>query len=345
VILTNRGIRFLILVCVLLILIPPSLSFAKDTTNTSKELTRAEINEARERLFEEMSVLTGIPWYYLAAIDQYEKTLTNANSKTRPPSEGLLNIYYTPAQWGGHFNPVLDETNPAAIAFFKGLGKDGSGDGLADRNNDRDVLYTMASHLLEHGTSADDFPAALWRYYHNSRSVTRITQFAKIYAAWNKMDLFEHSFPLPLRSDYSYRSTWGASRSFGGYRIHEGTDLFARYGVPVRSTCYGTIEIRGWNRFGGWRVGIRDLNNVYHYYAHMSGFNKKINAGDVVKPGDIIGWVGSSGYGKPGTQGKFAPHLHYGLYRDYGLAEWSFDPYPYLRKWEREERKQLRKSN
>jgi murein DD-endopeptidase MepM/ murein hydrolase activator NlpD len=336
-------IRFFIMFCVLIISIPSSLSLAKDTANTPKELTGAEIYEARERLFEEISILTGIPWFYLAAIDQYEKGLTNANSKTRPSREGVLHIYYSAAQWGGHFNPDPNETNPAAIAFFKGLGKDGSGDGLADRNNDSDVLYTMASHLLEYGTSAENFPAALWQYYHNSRSVQRITQFAKIYETFGKMDLFDHSFPLPLRSDYSYRSTWGASRSFGGYRIHEGTDLFARYGVPVRSTCYGVIEIRGWNRFGGWRVGIRDLNNVYHYYAHMSGFNKEINAGDVVKPGDIIGWVGSSGYGKPGTQGKFAPHLHYGLYRDYGLAEWSFDPYPYLRKWEREERKRLKK--
>jgi len=98
----------------------------------------------------------------------------------------------------------------------------------------------------------------------------------------------------------------------------------------------------GWNPFGGWRVGIRDTDNFYHYYAHLSGFNKKIKQGDIVTPGVVIGWVGSSGYGKPGTQGKFPPHLHYGIYRDNGSMEWSFDPYPLLKKWEREDFRKLK---
>lgn len=40
----------------------------------------------------------------------------------------------------------------------------------------------------------------------------------------------------------------------------------------------------------------------------------------------------------PGTSGKFPPHLHYGMYKDNGYTEWSFDPYPYLKQWERQER-------
>jgi len=193
--------------------------------------------------------------------------------------------------------------------------------------------------ISKKGVSPTDIGIGIWEYYRNDRSVKRIRQFARIYSTFGTLDLHEHSFILPLGGDYTYRSTWGAARSYGGYRIHEGTDLFAHYGMSVRSAAYGIIEQMGWNRYGGWRVGIRDLNNVYHYYAHLSGFNKKLKVGDVVKPGDVIGWVGSSGYGKPGTQGKFPPHLHYGMYRDNGLTEWSFDPYPYLRKWEREERK------
>lgn len=313
--------------------------------NNTSEKSKDEIFMERRTLFEKISAITGIPWYYLAAIDQYERALSIANSKTRPAREGILGVYYSPSEWAGLLNPDPNDTDPLSILFFKGIGKDGSGDGVADLNNDLDVMYTLSTRILKYGTSPNDFRIGLWEYYQSSRSVQRIEQFSKIYAKFDRLDLYEHSFPLPLRSDYSYRSTWGASRSYGGYRIHEGTDLFAGYGTPVRSTCYGVIEIRGWNRFGGWRVGIRDLNNVYHYYAHMSGFNKEISRGDVVEPGVVIGWVGSSGYGKPGTQGKFAPHLHYGVYRDYGLAEWSFDPYPYLRKWEREERKRRKQKN
>src|SRR5690606_34802992 len=175
------------------------------------------------------------------------------------------------------------------------------------------------------------------------RSVTRIEQFAKLYDHFGTLDLSLHAFPLPLRSEYSYRSTWGAKRGWGGRRIHEGTDIFASYGVAERSTCYGIVEMVGWNECGGWRVGIRDIQNVYHYFAHLSGFNKEIKVGDIVEPGQIVGWVGSSGYGKPGTQGKFPPHLHYGMYRDAGAMEWSFDPYPQLRKWEIEEFRRRRK--
>ena len=92
----------------------------------------------------------------------------------------------------------------------------------------------------------------------------------------------------------------------------------------------------GWNDYGGWRVGIRDMHNTYHYYAHLSGFNKEVKEGDIVEPGTVIGYVGSSGYGKEGTSGRFPPHLHYGMYKYNGRTEWAFDPYPYLKIWEKQ---------
>jgi len=63
-----------------------------------------------------------------------------------------------------------------------------------------------------------------------------------------------------------------------------------------------------------------------------------LRPGQLVEAGQVIGYVGSSGYGPPGTSGKFPPHLHYGIYKDNGITEWSFDPYPSLRNWERQER-------
>lgn len=295
----------------------------------------------RKDIFDKVGALTGIPWYYLAAVDQYERTINIA--RKRSSIDDYIGIYFSELQWCGMMNPDHEDTNETSIMLFGGIGKDGSGDGIADRKNGQDVLYAMAKFLLKFGTAQEDIRIGLWEYYQNTRSVERIEQFAKIYAAFDTLDLHEHTFVMPLRSDYTYRSTWGASRGWGGFRIHEGTDLFAAYGVPVRSVSYGIIEIMGWNPYGGWRIGIRDLNNVYHYFAHLSSFNKEVKEGDVVKPGQIIGWVGSSGYGKPGTSGKFPPHLHYGLYRDNGLTDWSFDPYPHLRKWEREERMRKKK--
>lgn len=342
-ILLNRIILIWIALSVAFIWIMPAVD-AASPVRKDKNADQGEYAE-RRLLFEQMSALTGIPWTYLAAVDQYERSLNLALPKKRPQrkEEGLIAIRFTDEQWAGAFNPDPDETRPDAIALFGGIGKDGDGDGLADKNNDIDVLYTMATHILKYGTSEDDFRIAIWEFYKTPTSPIRVLQFAKIYEHFDRLDLHHKVFPLPLSANYSYRSTWGAARSYGGYRIHEGTDIFAGYGVPVRSTCYGIIEVMGWNRFGGWRIGIRDLNGVYHYYAHLSGFNKQFAVGDIVSPGDTIGWVGNSGYGKPGTQGKFPPHLHYGLYRDAGYTEWSFDPYPYLKKWERQERQARRK--
>ncbi len=313
------------------------------TAESLDELSREEILALRKKLYDRVSAATRIPWYRLAAIDQYEHTLTKVHPKDRAHPKRLTGIFMNEPVWAGMFNPDQSDNNPRSIGIFNGYGKDGSGDGTADLNNDIDVLYSMSSYLLRYGQSEDDFGIALWEYYHNSRSVQRIRQFAKLYEKFKTLDLSGHAFPLPISDSYSYRDTWGTGRSWGGYRIHEGTDIFAPYGIPVRSTCYGIVELKGWNPFGGWRIGIRDLENRYHYYAHLQGFEKSLNQGDIVSPGQTIGWVGSSGYGKPGTQGKFPPHLHYGIYRDSGLAEWSFDPYPLLRHWETEERQAIKK--
>jgi peptidoglycan LD-endopeptidase LytH len=286
---------------------PPAV--AKDPKNLEKE-----IYAQRKEIFDKVSTVSGIPWSTLAAVDQYERNM-NVTKKRNLPPESLLGIYFSELEWSGLTNPDSDDSNPMSISFFKGKGKDGSGDGLAQRNNDLDRMAAMVAMMLKHGNSSEDIRIALWDYYQNSRSVERIEQFARLYDTMNSLDLRGNVFPLPIRAVYSYRSTWGASRGWGGFRIHEGTDIFARHGTPVLSTSYGIIEEMGWNPYGGWRIGIRDINSVYHYYAHLSGFNKKeIKEGSVVKPGQEIGWVGSSGYGKPGTSGKFPPHLHFGMY-------------------------------
>ncbi|MFC0215337.1 M23 family metallopeptidase [Paenibacillus chartarius] len=296
-----------------------------------------DIYKERMQMFEMAGTITGIPWYELAAVDQYERAMGRV--RKLPTASSSIAIHFSEVDWAGALNPNLQDTSPASIALFRGVGRDGDGDGQANRLNDVDRLSAMAALMVKQGLSADDRRRSLWNYYQNDRSVERIGQFARIYQQFGRLDLHEQAFVMPLNAEYSYRSTWGAKRGWGGRRIHEGTDVFASHGVPVRSACYGIVEVKGWNPYGGWRVGIRDLNNVYYYFAHLSGFPKELKLGKVVKPGEVLGWVGSTGYGRPGTSGKFPPHLHFGMYRDNGYSDWSFDPYSYLRKWEREERR------
>ncbi|MEG0259867.1 MAG: M23 family metallopeptidase [Lysinibacillus sp.] len=281
--------------------------------------------------FEELFV----PWYHLAAIDQYERNIQSVR-KDIPKSDRFIAIQFSNEYWSGALNPEELDTSPSTINYFGGMGLDGDDDGLANPNDDEDVMYTLSNYLSHFGPSNSQFKLALWEYYKDEKIVNQILTITKLYKHFKTIELETHTFPLPVRYDYSYRGTWGANRGWGGRRIHEGTDLFAGYGTPILSTSYGVVEVKGWNEFGGWRIGIRDNQNSYHYYAHLGSYNKKIKVGDIVKPGTIIGYVGSSGYGKEGTSGKFPPHLHYGIYKFNGRTEWAFDPYPALLQWERQ---------
>jgi peptidoglycan LD-endopeptidase LytH len=305
--------------------------------------SEADPYKERMNLYHKMEAATVIPWYIFAGVDQYERNVRRARNDL-PHEKGHIGIYFSPRQWVGPLNPNLNDTNSLTISTFGGIGRDGNGDGKADRENDEDILYTFAHHLQQYGTRLEDIKIGLWDYYHRDQAVSIIMNNAKIYKHFGKLELTDRAFPVALRANYSYRNTWGDRRGWGGLRIHEGTDIFANHGVAVKATTYGAVEMKGWNRYGGWRIGIRDLNNVYHYFAHLNGFEKNITKGTIVKPGDVIGYVGSSGYGPPGTSGKFPPHLHYGMYRDNGYKEWSFDPYPSLRAWEREEKQRLQRN-
>ncbi|MFC5711187.1 M23 family metallopeptidase [Thalassorhabdus alkalitolerans] len=304
----------------------------------AEEMSADDIYKGRMTLYKQMEAVTYVPWYWLAAVDAYERGIRRAR-KDREETEGLISIFYAPKEWAGPLNPDWEDEDPYSLALFEGIGLDGDQDGKASRVNDMDILFTFASYLASYGHDDDNIEIGLWDYYQRDQAVNIIKGHADLYKKHQKLDLDDRVFPVPLNYNYSYRSTWGDRRGWGGRRIHEGTDIFAGYNTPVRSTTYGVVELKGWNRFGGWRIGIRDNNNVYHYYAHLSGFEKDIKKGTLVEPGTVIGYVGSSGYGKPGTQGKFPPHLHYGMYRDNGYTEWSFDPYPNLRSWEKQERR------
>lgn len=325
----------------LLLMFIVTLLLLGNASLTNAATPKPDPNPVRMELFKRVQAATNIPWYYLAAVDQYERNIRSSR-RDIPKQTGVIGIYIRPEAWSGILNPNHDDNNPLSILFFDGFGIDGNGDGKADRNNDEDVLFSFANYLLNYGVDYDNLKIGLWDYYHRDKTVGIIVDKANLYRHYGRLELDDHSFPLPIRSNFTYHNTWGDARGWGGRRIHEGTDIFAGYGVPVRATSYGTIEMKGWNKFGGWRVGIRDINNNYHYFAHLSGFAKDLQVGQIVEPGMVVGGVGSSGYGPPGTSGKFPPHLHYGIYKDNGYTEWSYDPYPHLRLWERKDRQNFR---
>lgn len=149
-------------------------------------------------------------------------------------------------------------------------------------------------------------------------------------------------FPVPESTEneeavVAYENSWMFERTYGGSYGHEGTDLMAgiqKAGYyPVVSISDGVVEKIGWLEKGGWRIGIRSLHDVYFYYAHLSSYAEEFKEGDVIKAGQILGYMGDTGYGvKEGTSGKFDVHLHLGIYiRTEEIRELAVNPYWFLK--------------
>ncbi|WP_162924752.1 CAP domain-containing protein [Rubrobacter indicoceani] len=158
-------------------------------------------------------------------------------------------------------------------------------------------------------------------------------------------------FPLPKEFMDSYEDTWGAARGHGG---HEGTDMFAPDGTPIYSITSGTVvassgsDSQGWNELGGWTTMVEASESVgpvragdMLYYAHQVE-PSPVSPGETVEAGDVIGRVGSTGEGPPGTllqPASRGQHLHLGWYDPSGAraeaASGAMNPYPLL-EWLRE---------
>jgi len=142
-------------------------------------------------------------------------------------------------------------------------------------------------------------------------------------------------FPFPAGADYeTYYDTMGASRFWDGTQFgHEGTDIVAPKWTPVVAVASGKVVRYGWNTLGGYRVTVEldDFPGYRFYYAHLSGYAPGLYEGAHVKAGQVLGYVGSTGEGPEGTEGKFVDHLHFGIYG----PDWSaINSYPYLKYWE-----------
>ncbi|MCH5252462.1 MAG: M23 family metallopeptidase [Lachnospiraceae bacterium] len=132
-----------------------------------------------------------------------------------------------------------------------------------------------------------------------------------------------------------FEDSWGGVRSYGGDRRHEGTDLIPsrkeRGYFAIVSVSDGIVEKKGWLNLGGYRLGIRSEHGGYYYYAHLDHYANGIEEGKKIQAGELIGYMGDSGYGEEGTVGKFEVHLHFGIYLDLNGKEISVNPYPILK--------------
>ena len=144
-----------------------------------------------------------------------------------------------------------------------------------------------------------------------------------VYNADGKLVSTEEKYGLMLCSPiakgygYTHYDDFGSTRSYGYLRKHLGHDLLGAVGTPVCAAEGGVVVACGWNKYGGWRVGIRSFDGMrYWYYAHLRKGHpyNDMYEGKTVEAGEVIGYLGMTGYStKEDTNNIDTPHLHFGL--------------------------------
>lgn len=137
-------------------------------------------------------------------------------------------------------------------------------------------------------------------------------------AVWEQRYGLRAFSPIAAGFSYSDSDDFGASRSYGYKRRHLGHDMMGLTGTPIVAVESGTVEMLGWNQYGGWRIGIRtDDGKRYWYYAHLRQdrpYAAELAEGQHVLAGEVIGYMGRTGYSATENVSNIVtPHLHIGL--------------------------------
>ncbi|MFY7835788.1 MAG: M23 family metallopeptidase [Novosphingobium sp.] len=158
-------------------------------------------------------------------------------------------------------------------------------------------------------------------------------EFRRLFASWQQLDngILPSAKPVTakragvsipslapvamtrLSSGYGMRN----HPVLGGRRAHKGIDLSAPTGTPIRATADGTVEMADW--FGGYGLYVQLDHGaaMETRYGHMSRI--AVAAGQQVRKGDVIGYVGSTGR-------STGPHLHY----EVRVSGEAVNPLPYM---------------
>ena len=179
-----------------------------------------------------------------------------------------------------------------------------------------------AAKDLQGQRSAAELGGKAFSYYHEAYSAALgglLGSYAiEIDGEWSATYGLKAFSPIAAGYGYSHYADFGVSRSFGFHRKHLGNDLMGGLGTPIVAVEGGVVEAMGWNRYGGWRIGIRSFDNKrYYYYAHLQKdhpFAQGLQEGDIVQAGDVIGFMGRTGYSdKENVNNIETVHLHFGL--------------------------------
>lgn len=205
--------------------------------------------------------------------------------------------------------------------FHRGIAYIATRNGNRFTSKDSKYFKDMAENN-EKGDIAGQYADNKYFKYHEQAYGAVFKNFVGEYVDEGSMDKkfgIKAYFPLARGYWYNDYDDFGQGRSFGFKRKHLGHDIMGGVGTPIVAVEGGTVTELGWNRYGGWRIGITSADTQrYYYYAHLrkdKPFADGMEKGKVVKAGEVIGFLGATGYSdKENVNLKnCAPHLHFGM--------------------------------
>lgn len=143
--------------------------------------------------------------------------------------------------------------------------------------------------------------------------------------------LRKESLIIPVAGVQAKNLTDSFDDARSGKRHHNALDIMAARNTPVLAAVNGKVLQLHNSVAGGLSVYMSDPSSRFvMMYGHLDSFKPGLAAGQSVRQGDIIGFVGSTGNASP-----LAPHLHFQITRNDDMKEWwkgtPINPFPLFR--------------
>lgn len=224
-------------------------------------------------------------------------------------------VPFTCTDWGCRGLFAIDPEAKPGKTFFTLVYYDGTLEKKIEGSvNVRDVQYPVSERLLDLGKYSDKefLSRPEFKKLIEESSEARRKAFS-IMSEDSITNALSHPRDMhKVTGDYWKKRIYAAYKKKGKKKVkvkghvsyHRGLDLKGDAGAPVYSMAHGKIVIAMKMFYEGNMVAVDHGNQVFTYYMHMDSMAVKV--GDIVKAGDVIGSVGSTGT-------STGPHLHVAL--------------------------------
>jgi hypothetical protein len=129
---------------------------------------------------------------------------------------------------------------------------------------------------------------------------------------------------FPVAGPTTWVDDWLYPRFTPSFHLHQGVDLFAAGGTPIRAPFDGVLKFTD-GAVGGMAAYVTQPDGTFVYMAHMSGYAPGKVIGQQVRQGEVVGFVGDTGDAKGG-----ATHCHFEMHPRGGSA---VPPKPFVDAW------------